>query len=82
MPGVYAWTTAYKGGFNERQVLMAGLVTLWGLRLTFNFARKGGYTWPPWGGEEDYRWPVLRKNPLFGNPIVWFLFNLFFISFY
>ena len=23
---------------------MAGLVTLWGARLTFNFARKGGYT--------------------------------------
>jgi len=82
MPGIYAWTTAYKGGFSERQLLMAGLVTLWGLRLTFNFARKGGYTWPPWGGEEDYRWPVLRKNPLFANPIVWFLFNLFFISLY
>ena len=61
---------------------MAALVTIWGLRLTFNFARKGGYTWPPWAGEEDYRWAVLRKNPIFGNPIAWFFFNLIFISFY
>lgn len=29
---------------------MAVLVTLWGARLTYNFARKGGYT-----GMEDYR---------------------------
>ena len=33
-------------------------------------------------GEEDYRWAVLRKRPGFSNPIVWFLFNLGFISFY
>lgn len=32
------------------------LVAAWGTRLTFNFARKGGYT----PGGEDCRWPILR----------------------
>jgi len=35
---------------------MFALVILWGARLTFNFARKGGYA----RGGEDYRWAVLR----------------------
>lgn len=35
---------------DPRLNLMAVLVTLWGARLTYNFARKGGYT-----GMEDYR---------------------------
>lgn len=61
---------------------MAFLVTLWGVRLTFNFARKGAYSWKFWEGEEDYRWAVLRKNPLFASKVVWQLFNLSFISFY
>ena len=53
---------------------MAGLVTLWGARLTFNFARKGGYT-----GVEDYRWPILRER--FG-PAKFAVFNIFFIVIY
>lgn len=36
---------------NYRLVCMAALATLWGSRLTYNFARKGGYRW----AEEDYR---------------------------
>lgn len=52
------------------------------MRLTYNFNRKGGYSLRFWEGEEDYRWAVLRKNPLFANKFVWFLFNLFFISLY
>ena len=24
-------------------------------RLTYNFNRRGGYSWPPWKGDEDYR---------------------------
>jgi steroid 5-alpha reductase family enzyme len=53
---------------------MASLVIIWGVRLTFNFARKGGYT-----GVEDYRWPVLR-----GSMSKWQfqLFNFFFIVLY
>jgi steroid 5-alpha reductase family enzyme len=51
------------------------LVALWGGRLTFNFARKGGYA----RGGEDYRWGVLRAR----MPRWQFeLFNLFFISIY
>ena len=52
-------------GFAPRQTLAASLVTVWGIRLTFNFARKGGYSWKFWEGEEDYRWAIVRKNPLF-----------------
>ena len=54
---------------------MAGLSTLWGIRLTLNFARKGGYS-----GEEDYRWEVLKKR--LGTGLVWHLFNIGFISIY
>jgi steroid 5-alpha reductase family enzyme len=53
---------------------MAVLVTLWGARLTFNFARKGGYS-----GTEDYRWPILRARM---NRWQFELFNLFFITLY
>jgi len=28
---------------NTRQLVMVGLISLWGLRLTYNFFRKGGY---------------------------------------
>jgi steroid 5-alpha reductase family enzyme len=61
---------------------MAILVTIWGLRLTFNFWRRGGYHWIPWKGDEDYRWSVLRQNPLLKGRVRWGLFNLFFISLY
>ena len=46
-----------------RLVMMAVLVTLWGIRLTYNFSRRGAYTWKFWTGEEDYRWEVLRQKP-------------------
>jgi steroid 5-alpha reductase family enzyme len=72
----------WKGGMDERMVLMSVLVTIWAARLTYNFARRGGYSWKFWEGEEDYRWEVLRQRPGFKNPFVWLLFNLFFICFY
>ena len=53
---------------------MAALVTLWGARLTFNFARKGGY----WSGGEDYRWEYVRARL---TPIQFQLVNIGFISF-
>ena len=56
---------AYMSGFAPRQTLAASLVTVWGIRLTFNFARKGGYSWKFWEGEEDYRWAIVRRNPIF-----------------
>lgn len=78
----YAWQIAYLSNWEERMVLIACLITLWGCRLTFNFARRGGYSWKFWEGEEDYRWAVLRAKPEFQAPWKWFLFNLFFISYY
>jgi steroid 5-alpha reductase family enzyme len=55
-------------------ILCAILVTAWGIRLTYNFARKGGYS-----GEEDYRWAVLRNSM---SKLQFQIFNIFFISIY
>src|SRR5690606_29122596 len=59
VPAVYVWIFAVAAlgtdGDAARTLLMAVLVTLWAARLTFNFARKGGYS-----GMEDYRWAILR----------------------
>lgn len=82
IPLAYAWIFAVSSGMDARVVLMAVLVTIWGLRLTFNFARRGGYSWKFWGGEEDYRWNILRENPVLKGRVRWTLFNLFFISSY
>ena len=83
LPIVYTWVIAADGGFKTRLVVMAVLATLWGCRLTFNFARKGAYRLKFWEGNEDYRWSVVRSGPPFkGNKTAWMLFDLFFISIY
>ncbi|MCX6281150.1 MAG: DUF1295 domain-containing protein [Bacteroidetes bacterium] len=82
LPIVYTWVVAAYGDFTARLVVMSTLVTLWGLRLTINFAMKGAYSWCFWAGEEDYRWLVLRQKPEFKPRWKWTLFNLFFISGY
>ena len=82
VPPVFAWYFAGASGWEPRLVLMAILATTWGARLTFNFWRRGGYSWPPWSGVEDYRWAVLRANPLLASPWRWRLFNLGFVSLY
>ncbi|WP_169581005.1 MULTISPECIES: DUF1295 domain-containing protein [Microbacterium] len=85
VPVVYVWIFAIaaltslpdgaqSGGDAARVVVMAVLVTAWGARLTFNFARKGGYT-----GMEDYRWAILRSRM---SPAWFQVFNLFFIVLY
>ncbi len=75
VPVVYVWIFAAAAGFADARLdVMAGLVTLWGARLTFNFARKGGYT-----GVEDYRWPVLRARM---TPAQFAVFNILFICLY
>lgn len=74
-PAVYAWYFAAMGWPDGRLILMACLVTLWGARLTFNFARKGGYT-----SSEDYRWAFLKTK--ITNPVAWQAFNLVFIAGY
>lgn len=82
IPIVYAWFMTCEGGMEPRMMLMSTLVTIWGIRLTYNFARRGAYQWKFWAGEEDYRWEELRKREGFNNRFVWMLFNLFFISAY
>ncbi len=78
VPAVYVWIFAIAGiadgGDAARLVLMAVLVTSWAARLTFNFARKGGYTCM-----EDYRWAILRGRM---KPWQFQVFNLLFIVLY
>ena len=82
LPIAYAWVIAGKGGLSPRLIVIASLITMWGVRLTFNFARKGAYSWKFWAGEEDYRWVILRNKKPLNNRFAWALFNLFFISIY
>jgi steroid 5-alpha reductase family enzyme len=75
VPILYAWYCAYRSQFeDQRLLLMASLVTIWGARLTFNFWRKGGYN-----GMEDYRWEHVRKHWAFRIPLLWPAFNLSFV---
>lgn len=58
---------------NPRLTTMFALSLLWGIRLTYNFWRKGGYHY----ADEDYRWQPLKQaiKPY----ALWLLFNIFFI---
>ena len=82
IPVAYAWIACHDSGYEPRLVLMSVLVTIWAVRLTYNFSRRGGYSWKFWTGDEDYRWAILQAKPEFQAPWKWFLFNLFFISLY
>jgi steroid 5-alpha reductase family enzyme len=76
VPVVYVWIFAIAAGLSDPRLdVMAVLVTLWGARLTFNFARKGGYGGIG-GDHEDYRWAVLRARM---SPAAYQVFNIFFI---
>lgn len=80
LPGVYAlvWMQDYYS--NPRYVIAAILVLAWSVRLTANFALKGGYDFNFKKGfyGEDYRWVILKEKVK--NRFVFELFNLFFIS--
>jgi steroid 5-alpha reductase family enzyme len=67
------WFAASAGFADARLDVMVALAVLWGARLTWNFARKGGYR----SGEEDYRWPELRRRL---GPILFQVFNATFIA--
>lgn len=82
LPPVYTWVVAAMGGMTPRLVIMAVLATLWGARLTYNFARKGAYSIKFWSGEEDYRWKYLRETKYFKSRVVWMIFDLIFVAFY
>ena len=90
-PAIYSWVfllhsyLSYPSSSSSspppplRLLLVCILISLWSIRLTYNFYRRGGY-----GNlithEEDHRWPVLRR--LINSPLLFLLFNLTFISFY
>lgn len=80
LPIAYTWVIAAMGGMKIRLVIIAIIVTLWGVRLTYNFAKKGAYSIKFWTGEEDYRWIYLRKQKPLDNKVIWGFFDLFFIS--
>lgn len=81
LPIFTSWMFAYVGEFSPVVVLMAVMVTLWGVRLTYNLYVRGGYAMKDGVfTDEDYRWNVARS--LFPNPIVWDLFHLLFICFF
>jgi steroid 5-alpha reductase family enzyme len=74
LPQVYvAMFAAARDFVDPRLNTMLVLTCLWGARLTFNFARKGGYRW----SGEDYRWPILRARL---GPVGFQLFNATFIA--
>jgi steroid 5-alpha reductase family enzyme len=73
-PPVYVAIVAGWDGFSDpRLLLLTALVGAWGARLTFNYARKGGYA----PGGEDYRWAILRERM---GPFWFQVFNATFIS--
>ncbi|KAL2213228.1 DUF1295-domain-containing protein [Sarocladium strictum] len=58
----------------NRLNLIAAFSSIWSIRLTYNYWRRGGYE----VGSEDYRWAILQK---YVPGFVWFIFNVTFISF-
>jgi steroid 5-alpha reductase family enzyme len=58
LPAYVVWFAGRARFADARLDLMAVLAIAWGARLTYNFARKGGYR----RGGEDYRWPALHKK--------------------
>ncbi len=75
VPVIYLWVFAARAHLANARLGRDGRAgQVWGVRLTYNFARKGGYR-----GVEDYRWAVLRSSM---RPWQFQLFNLFFIVLY
>lgn len=78
LPPIYSWHFTLhdylnRGSFNPRLLLATLLITTWGIRLTYNFARKGGYEW----SGRDYRFTYIHEK--IGN-IGMFLLNIIFIG--
>ncbi len=77
---VLVWLPDYV--HNLRYYIAGFLVILWGIRLTVNFALRGGYafSWSKGFIGEDYRWEYLRNK--IHNRLLFEVFNFFFISAY
>ena len=73
-PPLFAVHFAARAGFDDARLnLMAALTVLWGVRLTYNFARKGGYK----PGGEDYRWEEIQGKI---GPVWFQLLNATFLA--
>ncbi|MXY51089.1 MAG: DUF1295 domain-containing protein [Gammaproteobacteria bacterium] len=72
-PPIYCLLVAARDGFDSARInLMTLLVLLWAVRLTFNFARKGGFR----RGGGDYRWVVVEERL---GPLRFQIANILFI---
>ena len=75
VPAVLCVIVAVDLGFDSPRVnIMTALAVLWGLRLTYNLALKGGYR----VGRQDYRWTYLREQL---GAVKFQVLNLTFIAF-
>ncbi len=73
-PAIYCLIVAVESDFSSARInIMTLLVAAWGARLTFNTARKGGYSI----GGEDYRWRVVRERL---GPVRFQILNLTFVA--
>ncbi|CAG8459854.1 8380_t:CDS:2 [Funneliformis mosseae] len=66
LPVFFTWHFILHGYLNARGIILGSLTTIWGARLTYNYARKGGYKWE----SEDYRWAYLKQH------IHWSIFEI------
>ena len=55
VPTLYTAITWSLSPPSPRLNLMLAVALVWSIRLTWNFWRRGGYSWPPWTGCEDHR---------------------------
>jgi steroid 5-alpha reductase family enzyme len=80
LPAVYVLVWMKDFYENPRFIIGSILIIAWAIRLSMNFARRGGYNFSFKKGftEEDYRWPVLKEK--IPNRFLFELFNLVFIS--
>ena len=73
-PGIYCLLVAADADFSSLRInIMTVLVLAWGARLTFNYARKGGFQ----AGGEDYRWKVMQERL---GPVGFQILNFAFIA--
>ena len=66
----------------DRSVLMAVMVTIWGFRLTYNFARRGGLQLEILDRRRRLPVVITQESPAFNATWRWVLFNPLFISLY
>ena len=73
-PAIYCLIVAADSDFSSTRLnVMTLLVVAWSVRLTFNFARRGGYR----AGSEDYRWQAVQERL---GPVKFQFLNIAFVA--